>query len=383
VDLVLPLALSALALVFLVLWRGEVAKRVKTEVMARREQRQAGEQLAQSESRAERLHTALDTTADKLLVIDRGLQVLYANRSAQDAFGNLMDGSSLMRYAKSLELVNLIEELERAGDEEVGERIISIREHPHRALVVLQPNRIGVALTDVAELQRLSRARQDMITNLSHELRTPITSLRLLTDTISGPAGSDPQIAQDLVGKIIAEVDHLHQMSEEMLDLSTIESGKQVMRLVPVPLLDLIADPLELLSGQTAHRGISVKVSIPDGLRVLADKDQASRAIQNVLHNAVKYTPEKGAIRVEGSQADEWGILSIADSGPGIPPDELERVFERFYRSQWAWGTPGTGLGLAIARHILEAHGGRIWAENQPLPDRGSVFHLAFRLAEG
>jgi two-component system phosphate regulon sensor histidine kinase PhoR len=222
-----------------------------------------------------------------------------------------------------------------------------------------------------------------MITNLSHELRTPLTSLRLLADTLHGPAGKDSDTALDLVDKIVVEVDHLHQMSEELLDLAAIESGKQVMRLVPMPLKDLVAGPVERMQDQAEHREVAIRVLLSPSIRVLADREQAGRAILNVLHNAIKYSPEGGEVEISSERHSEEGhvILSILDGGPGIPPEELERVFERFYRSNWAWGTPGTGLGLAIARHILQAHGGRIWAENRELPDQGAVFHLAFPVA--
>lgn len=381
-ELYLPVALGILTLVFFILWRREVAGRIEQQVLARRSERSAGDQIDQSQTRERQLMAAFEVAADMLLVVDREMQVQYANQAASKIFGELTDHPSLMRYVKSLELVDLLEEIEELEGGEVIERVIRIQERPHRARILIQSDQIGIALTDVAELHRLSRARQDMITNLSHELRTPLTSLRLLADTLDGPAAQDAKVADDLVGKIIVEVDHLHQMSDELLDLSAIESGKQLMRLVPVPLHELVNDPVERLLGQTTHRHINLRISIDAGITVLADREQASRAIQNVLHNAVKYTPEGGEVVIETElmPQEECVVLSIADSGPGIPPDELERVFERFYRSHWAWGTPGTGIGLAIARHILQAHGGRIWAENRPLPDSGAIFYLSFRL---
>jgi two-component system phosphate regulon sensor histidine kinase PhoR len=122
-------------------------------------------------------------------------------------------------------------------------------------------------------------------------------------------------------------------------------------------------------------------VEIDPELRVLADHDQAARAIQNVLHNAVKLTPQDGEVRITAAADEEQITLSIQDSGPGIRPDEIERIFERFYRSDQARETPGTGLGLAIARHIMIAHGGNIWAENRSPPDSGAIFHLLFQPA--
>jgi two-component system phosphate regulon sensor histidine kinase PhoR len=204
--------------------------------------------------------------------------------------------------------------------------------------------------------------------------------LKLLAETLQSPAGQNPEVERQLLGKMVSEVDQLHQMSEELLELSAIESGKQAMRLVPVALHKIIDGPFKRLQNQAERRSVSIQVTIDPQLRVLADPEQAARAVQNVLHNALKFTPQGSEVVITAELAEEQGqvVLAIADSGPGIPAEELERVFERFYRSNWAWGTPGTGLGLAIARHIMRAHGGRIWADNHPLPKRGAVFYLAF-----
>jgi two-component system phosphate regulon sensor histidine kinase PhoR len=372
-----------LAVGFLYLWRREVGQRMKYMLLARRRQREAENCLSESEERVMLLQGIIDTAGDLLLVTDRNLRVQYANLAAQQYFGQLDEEPSLMRFTENLELENLGQEVMTLGDGEKIERVILVRDQPHRVRALSLAKGVGLALTNVVELQRLSRARQDMITNLSHELRTPLTSLRLLADTLHGPAGRDPETSLDLVEKIVVEVDQLHQMSEEMLDLAAIESGKQVMRLVPVSLDELVARPVERMMDQAKHRDVSIQVSLDPKIQVLADHEQAERAILNVLHNAIKYSPEGGEVDISTENLQDEGrvILSIRDSGPGIPPNELERVFERFYRSNWAWGTPGTGLGLAIARHILQAHGGRIWAENRSLPERGTVFHLAFPAA--
>ena len=369
-----------LALGFFILWRREVSWRMRYMLQARRRQREAENCLSESEAREMLLHGVLDATGDLLLVTDFDFQVQYANLAAQQFFG-LLDGQpSLIGYSGNLELENLATEVLELGIGEKIERVILVKDQPHRVRTITVENGVGLALTNIVELQRLSRARQDMITNLSHELRTPLTSLRLLADTVRGSAGQDPETAQDLVNKMVVEVDQLHQMSEELLDLSAIESGKQVMRLVPTAIADLVAGPVERMLDQAERRDVLIQVLIDPEARVFADREQAARAILNVLHNAIKYSPEGGEVVITSEHLIDEGhvILSIMDAGPGIPPQELERVFERFYRSNWAWGTPGTGLGLAIARHILQAHGGRIWADNRELPERGAVFHLAF-----
>lgn len=373
-------ALGAIAMVFLLLWRREVAWRMRYMLQARRRQREAENQLKQSMAKVERIEQASDVTSDLLLVVDGEFRLLHANLAAREAFGELTEERSLIAYTGNLELENMAMEALNLRGEERLERVIRIDDRPYRTLVVALPQGVGIALTNVAELQRLSRARQDMITNLSHELRTPLTSLKLLAETLQSPAGQNPEVERQLLGKMVSEVDQLHQMSEELLELSAIESGKQAMRLVPVALHKIIDGPFKRLQNQAERRSVSIQVTIDPQLRVLADPEQAARAVQNVLHNALKFTPQGSEVVITAELAEEQGqvVLAIADSGPGIPAEELERVFERFYRSNWAWGTPGTGLGLAIARHIMRAHGGRIWADNRPLPKRGAVFYLAF-----
>ena len=373
--------ISIVLIIFLFfLWRRDVASHRKDKLSTGRLLREAESKLNEFEARMGQLVLSSDVTGDLLLISGQDLCVQYANLAAQKAFGEFNKNSSLIAYTGNLELENLVNEAVELEPQESIERVIRIAEQPHRARVMVTKEGIGIALTNIAELQRLGRARQDMITNLSHELRTPLTSLRLLADTLRGPAGKDPGIVGDLVEKIVVEVDQLHQMSEELLDLSAIESGKQVMRLVPISLKDLVDGPVDRLNDQAVRRDVCIEVNVDSDVQVLADREQASRAILNVLHNAIKYSPENAKVCLSSEViSDQYRIvLSIIDSGPGIPPGELERVFERFYRTNLAWGTPGTGLGLAIARHILQAHGGRIWAENRSLPEHGAIFHLAF-----
>jgi two-component system phosphate regulon sensor histidine kinase PhoR len=248
-------------------------------------------------------------------------------------------------------------------------------------LTALREAGLGIVLTNVAEVQRLARARQDMVANLSHELRTPLTSLRLLADTLQTTTGRDPQVAEDVAEKIAREVDLLHQMFQEMLDLAAIESGRQIVRLVATEVADIVEASLEQLGEQAESRHLRFEVKVPTGLKVLADREQARRAVINVMHNAIKFSNSETAVQLSTSAEDEQIVLSVADNGPGLTPEDLERIFERFYRGYRARGTPGTGLGLAIARHIMGAHGGRIWAENRQPPASGAVFHLAFQRA--
>jgi two-component system phosphate regulon sensor histidine kinase PhoR len=317
------------------------------------------------------------------MVTDRELNLYYANEPARVLFGSIPEGATIIGYTRNLDLEQLSREAVESGVSEGLERDISFEGRRYRARAVLLDQGVGLALTDVSEVQRLSRARQDMVANLSHELRTPLTSLRLLTDTLHSPTGQDPKIASDLLSKIADEVDTLEQIAGEMLDLAAIESGRQVVRLVTLPLKEIVTEPVARLADQAERGSVDLVVDIPPQVQVLADKDQAGRAIQNILHNAVKFSPEGGAVRItaDTETSENQVVLLIEDSGPGIHPDDIDRIFERFFRGDDARGTPGTGLGLSIARHIMEAHGGTIWVENRLPPENGAIFHLGFNVA--
>jgi two-component system, OmpR family, phosphate regulon sensor histidine kinase PhoR len=368
---------AALVLLMAILWRREAVRHLETRRRCRQESQELSDRMQRARSMLDWLETATNASNELLLVVDAEMRLHYANRSAQDLFGDLDAEATIISYTRSLEIEYLAQEA--LSDQHANElqRVIQLDGRTYHAQAVAVANGAGLALTDISELQRLSRARQDMVANLSHELRTPITSLRLLADTLGSPAGK--AVAEELVGKIAHEVDELEQIAVEMLDLAAIESGRQVVRLVPTVLVDVIDELVDRFSEQAARGKIRLTVTVDPGLSVLADRDQAARAIQNVLHNAVKLTPQGGEVRLMAAADDEQVVLSIQDSGPGIRPDEIDRIFERFYRSDQARGTPGTGLGLAIARHIMIAHGGRIWAENRTPPDNGAIFHLLFQ----
>ena len=376
------LPLIALTLVFVWLWRREASARLHEERRARQLVQDLEADLSNRSAERDWLEAAATASFHLMMVIDRDLRVHYANESMQMHFGTIPEGATLIGYTRNLALEQLARETIESGTSEALERDISFDGPTYRARAVLLDQGVGMALTDISEFQRLSRARQHMVANLSHELRTPLTSLRLLTDTLRSPTGQNRKIARDLLAKIVGEVDTLEQIAGEMLDLAAIESGRQVVRLVPLLLKEVVAEPVARLADQADRGRVEFVVDISPQVQVLADKDQAARAIQNVLHNAVKFSPAGGQVRITASteRVENQVVLSIEDNGPGIHPDELERVFERFYRSDKARGTPGTGLGLSIAKHIMEAHGGHIWVENRPPPENGAIFHLVFKV---
>jgi two-component system phosphate regulon sensor histidine kinase PhoR len=219
-----------------------------------------------------------------------------------------------------------------------------------------------------------------MVANISHELSTPITTIGLLVETLLDSGLKDkPKRAHKLVSDIRRETDTLAHLVQEMRDLSLIESGQMPVRLVPTDLHSIVQASVEPLRHLAENKEQTVTISVPEGICVLADELQIQRAVKNIVHNAVKYTPQSGRIQITATTDQDEAIIAIQDSGPGIPPDDLPRVFERFFQVDRA-RRGGTGLGLAIVRHIVLAHGGRTWAES--VFGQGATFFVALALTD-
>jgi two-component system phosphate regulon sensor histidine kinase PhoR len=206
-------------------------------------------------------------------------------------------------------------------------------------------------------------------------LRTPLASLKALTETLQDGAIADPEAAPRFLGRINAEVDALTQMAQELLDLSRIESGQVELvltSLAPKKLLISAADRMRL---QVERAALKLHVNCADDLQnIRADKSRLEQVLVNIIHNAVKFTKPGGEIALEAESVLGGVRFSIRDTGVGIPSDSLSRIFERFYRVDRSRTGSGTGLGLSISKHIVEAHGGKIWATSRE--GTGSAFYF-------
>jgi two-component system phosphate regulon sensor histidine kinase PhoR len=240
------------------------------------------------------------------------------------------------------------------------------------------PVEVALLLRDETRLRRLETVRRDFVANVSHELRTPVTAIQLLVETLLGGALDDTSVASEFVSKIGLETAHMAQMVAELIELSTIESRRLPLRPVPTPVEELVA-AAERLRPLAVERHQELRHEVdPATPPVLGDASRLGQVVRNLVHNAIKFTPEGGVITLSARgrrhRGRELVELRVADTGCGIAPEELGRVFERFYKTDRSRGRDGegTGLGLAIARHTVEAHGGSIEVESTP--GVGSVF---------
>ncbi|MDQ5824355.1 MAG: cell wall metabolism sensor histidine kinase WalK [Chloroflexota bacterium] len=346
--------------------------------------------IEQRTSERNQMAAVLSHMHDGILITDAQGHVEGINAAASRLLETPTDGATghaLIEVTHSHELHQALRNVlsERAGQQRLE---VTIGRRKLAAVITAVPGESGsggptglVVLQDVTELHRLERARRDFVANIGHELRTPLASIKLLVETLTHSVRDDPEATQDFLNRIDVEVDGLTQLVRELLELSRLESGQVPMERQAVDLPALLERAASRLRAQAERHDISIDVEAQSPLpTAYADTNRVEQVLVNLLHNAIKFNHPGGRITVRAEDAqDGWLRASVEDTGAGIPPDDLPRIFERFYKVDKARTggrerEGGTGLGLAVARHIVQAHGGRIWAES--VYGSGSTFYF-------
>jgi two-component system phosphate regulon sensor histidine kinase PhoR len=330
------------------------------------------------ESERARLATLLDQITDGVLIADAQGSIQFANPAA----GRLFQASnpvnrSITEVVRNHQLVETWRRCQQTRELQ-SETIEIPARHQYLQLVVIPDQHSSGSLLlvqDLTRVRRLETVRRDFVSNLSHELRTPLASLKALTETLQDGALDDPPAARRFIDQIQIETDALTQMATELLELSRIESGRLSLDLKPVSAYDLLKSASERMRLQAERAGVSLRVECPNDLpKVNIDSQRLEQVLVNLIHNAVKFTKPGGEVILEAVAVTSEVRFAVQDTGIGIPADDVPRIFERFYRVDKSRTGSGTGLGLSIAKHILEAHKGRIWAES--VEGRGSTFYF-------
>jgi two-component system phosphate regulon sensor histidine kinase PhoR len=332
-----------------------------------------------------RLAAVLDNMADGVLIADSDGRVRLINPAAAWLLGTseaMALGLSLAQVVRHHRLIELWERCRERGQEQV--EAVEFSRHGLFLQVIVTPFQEAqvrgylVILQDLTRIRRLETVRRDFISNISHELRTPLAGLKALVETLRDGAMEDPPAAEHFLNRMDVEVDALTQIVQEFLELSRVESGKAPLRLLPTPVTDVVLPPLERLRLQAERAELEIVGVLPPVLpMVLADAERIQQVVTNLLHNAIKFTPAGGTVTVSVEPLGDEVIISVRDTGVGIPSDDVPRIFERFYKADRARSGGGTGLGLAIAKHIVQGHGGRIWVES--VDGRGSTFFFSLQ----
>ncbi|MEA3327036.1 MAG: ATP-binding protein [Chloroflexota bacterium] len=345
-----------------------------------------GEQIDTLTSERTQLSAVLNQMTDGVLIADPEGRVQLLNPAAERLF-QVNEKSRLNRsIVEVLRYHQLVDIWHKARDGDRQSTMLEIGPQHLFLQVVAMPLKISLPgstlllFQDLTQLRRLETVRRDFISNVSHELRTPLASMKALAETLQEGALEDPPAARRFLLRMETEIDNLTQLVNELLELSRIESGKVPLSFHRIQPCELLKPAVERMSLQAERAGLVLTLECPSELPVVfADPDRISQVMINLIHNAIKFTPPGGKITVSAYQDVNFIVFFVRDSGVGIARKDLGRIFERFYKADRARAGGGTGLGLSIARHMIESHGGYIWAESED--GVGSTFYFSLPTA--
>ena len=345
-----------------------------------------GDQISALVSEQAKLSAVLNQMTDGVMITDSDGQVQLLNPAAGRLFSideNKAVGRSLVEVLRYHQLVDLWKKALHGQHQstmlEIGPQhmILQVLAIPLKRSL---PGSTMMLIQDLTQLRRLETVRRDFISNVSHELRTPLASLKALAETLQEGALEDPPAARRFLLRMETEIDNLTQLVNELLELSRIESGKVPLSFHRIKPYDLLQPAFDRMALQAERAGLELSLdSQPELPAVFADPNRITQVVINLIHNAVKFTPPGGKITISAYQDGQNIVFFVKDTGLGIPRKDLGRIFERFYKTDRARTSGGTGLGLSIARHMIESHGGYIWAESEE--EVGSTFYFSLPIA--
>jgi two-component system, OmpR family, phosphate regulon sensor histidine kinase PhoR len=364
-------------------WRG---RRWREEgELARERAEDWKEQCAQARADNQaQLAALLDSMNEGVLVVDTASRVRLINRALQEDF-QLKDeviGRSLVEVFRVPELRTLVEQVgEAATEAEIHFKMpdgVKQTYHTHATIYRNSQNAPqGVILVfhDLTRLKRLENLRQEFVANVSHELRTPLSMIKGCVETLIDGAKNDPEARDRFLGIIERHADRLTFLIEDLLILSQLESGRVEFNFQHMELGPAVKRVLDDLAMKASKRKVTLENQIAPDLVVCADLNRLLQVFYNLVENAIKYGRAEGQVSVGArAEGDNELLIWVKDDGPGMPPEAVQRVFERFYRADKSRSREqgGTGLGLAIVKHIVQAHHGKVWVESQL--GQGSTF---------
>ena len=383
------LAISA-ALVVHFGWRQKF-HRLQRQAQAELEDWQKRQQQTTVDAKAQQ-QVLFNSMLEGLLLLDRNRRIYLANRAFKELFGlkTELRGKTILEALRIHELAALVERVE--GDGQVLDYELKLPELSERWLQVNAAaisNSAGecegtiLVFHDLTRLKQLERTREEFVANVSHELRTPLSLIKGYVETLLDGARNDPEVAERFLKIIERNAQRLDLLIQDLLTISALEAGRERLNLQPVELQTLAEKVFADLKPPAAARGVTLVNSLPE-LTAMADANRLEQVLANLVDNAIKYGRAQGTVTVGGKKTDDGKIeLFVQDDGPGIPAEALDRVFERFYRVDKARSREqgGTGLGLSIVKHIVQSHGGRVWANSEP--GRGATFFFTLPEVKG
>jgi two-component system phosphate regulon sensor histidine kinase PhoR len=328
----------------------------------------------------------LGSMVEGVAVVNAGERLAFANPGFASILGldvPPVAGSSLLEVVRQTELIGAVRRV-LAGEPRVEAEIVTgtLRQHYFAATVAAvragETSGAVIVLHDITDLRKLERIRRDFVANVSHEFRTPLTAIQGFAETLIGGAIDDPQNRGRFLAIILEHSRRLARLTEDLLRLSQMDAEQLEMELRAVSVPQLIESCYETAQRRAAEKGLTLSLNLPSQMPdILADNRRLQEVLQNLLDNAIQYTLPSGKIVLSAETRGDEVIVTVADTGIGIPQADQPRIFERFYRVDVARSREagGTGLGLSISKHLMEAQGGRIWVESEV--GVGSKFHFS------
>jgi two-component system, OmpR family, phosphate regulon sensor histidine kinase PhoR len=328
----------------------------------------------------------LGSMVEGVAVVNAGERLAFANPGFASILGldvPPVAGSSLLEVVRQTELIGAVRRV-LAGEPRVEAEIVTgtLRQHYFAATVAAvragETSGAVIVLHDITDLRKLERIRRDFVANVSHEFRTPLTAIQGFAETLIGGAIDDPQNRGRFLAIILEHSRRLARLTEDLLRLSQMDAEQLEMELRAVSVPQLIESCYETAQRRAAEKGLTLSLNLPSQIPdILADNRRLQEVLQNLLDNAIQYTLPSGKIVLSAETRGDEVIVTVADTGIGIPQADQPRIFERFYRVDVARSREagGTGLGLSISKHLMEAQGGRIWVESEV--GVGSKFHFS------
>ena len=334
-----------------------------------------------------KLSAVMETMSDGVIVVDSSGDVELLNGAAATLFGvdPGVDPETPLSIGYDHELRQLVAACREAGEPQYAEIILTEGRRTVSAVATPLDEEPGgavlVTLHDLTELRQVETSRREFVSNVSHELRTPLSSIKAMAETLEGGGLVDPSINADFVQRIHIEADRMTTLVNDLLELTSLQSGQADMKAQQVDIASVIREEGSRYVQVAEGLGIEARVSLPEDLpKIVAQEDRMRQVVRNLLDNALKFTPENGRIDISASTNHDVVEVRVSDNGLGIPPESLPHIFERFYKVERSRRNEGSGLGLAIVKNIVQAYGGEVHVESRE--GEGSTFSFTLSVAE-